>query len=337
VSFTHTLESLVQGNDLDSASARALMQFLISGSATDPQVAAVLIALRAKGVTGEELASFAGVLRGSAVGVGSGGEDLLDTCGTGGGIPSFNISSAAAFVAAAAGVRIAKHGNRAVTSACGSADVLEALGAKLTGDPEALSHMLSSVGIAFLFAPTLHPAMRNVAAVRKELGVRTVFNQLGPLANPAGAHRQIIGVYDEALLEPMGTALALLGTKRSVVVHGEDGLDEVSPCAPTWVLWVEDGQVQEGSVSPEDFGLQTLPPEALLPGATKEENAAILREALTDADSMRARAVLPSAAMAIHLWGKASLAEAAVTASEAISSGAAIRKLEAFLEATNAA
>jgi len=194
------------------------------------------------------------------------------------------------------------------------------------------------VGLAFLFAPALHPAMRQVGGVRKELGVRTVFNQLGPLANPAGAARQLVGVYDESLVDPMAEALEILGVTRAAVVHGHDGMDEVSPCAPTLVGWVEGGAVQMGEVAPSDFGLEELDASVLTPGITAIESAAILRESIGDVDSPRASAVLPSAAMAIYLAElEPTLLAAATRARDAIASGSALRKLEAFIEVSNAA
>lgn len=328
------LESLIAGRDLGWQEAQSLMRFYMSGEAEDAWIAGTLVALRMKGVRGEELAAFASVLREHALGLARSHPAMVDTCGTGGGRPSFNLSTAAAIVAASAGAKVAKHGNRAVTSRCGSADVLEALGVVLVSDPEVLQHVLDSVGIVFLFAPHHHPAMRHVGAARKALGVRTVFNQLGPLANPAGANRQLIGVYDPALLRPMADALVALACERALVVHGEDGLDEISPCGPTRYAAVESGTVREGLFTPSEFGVEPLPSEALTPGDTLAENAALLRRALSDPDSAQAKAVLPNAAAALHLAGKGDLTETASLASEAIASGAATRKLDELIEVT---
>src|ERR1019366_7425282 len=202
-------------------------------------------------------------------------DDLVDTCGTGGGTLSFNISTAAAIIACAAGARIAKHGNRAVTSACGSADVLERQGVKIGGDPEQLSHTLETARIVFLFAQAHHPAMRFVGNARKELGVRTVFNQLGPLLNPAGANRQLIGVYDPGLMRSMGEALRLLGCERALIVHGNDGLEWISPVTPTEFVKVWEGRVSAGTLTLDEFGLAPIDASALVPGSSLDENAAI--------------------------------------------------------------
>ena len=310
------------------------MRFLMSGEATEAQIGGVLMALRVKGSTTNELASFAAVLRQQALSVHHLFDNLVDTCGTGGGIPTFNISTASAIVASAAGVRIAKHGNRAVTSKCGSADVLEALGIPIEGDPEALLHRLQNHGIVFMFAPAHHPAMRHVGKARRELGVRTVFNQLGPLLNPAGAKRQLIGVYDSGLMRSMGEALNKLGTERALLVHGDDGMDEVSPVGTTQAIKVWNGKVEPIKLSPADFGLSPIPVQALAPGETVEESADILREAIGNVESLRAAAIVPSVAVAIWLGGlEDSLPAAADRARRAIADGSATRKLAEISEA----
>lgn len=312
------------------------MTMLTQADTPPSQVGAALGALRVKGATGMELAAFAQILRSQASSVESGIEGLLDTCGTGGGAPSFNVSTAAAFIAAAAGARVAKHGNRGVTSGCGSADVLEALGAKVTGTAAQFSRVLDRVGLAFLFAPEHHPGMRHVGPARRELGFRTVFNQLGPLVNPANARRQLVGVYDSSLLRPMGEALLELGAERAVVVHSEDGLDEVSPCAPTRYAMVWDGCLTEGVWTPDEFDIPAIPSYALLPGATPTENAHILREAISEASSVRSKAVIPSSACAIWLAGAApDLKSAARSAMDAVREGRALKKLLDFVSATN--
>lgn len=314
------------------------MRHLTDGNATDAQIGGVLLGFRVKGCTTQELAGFASVLRERAATLSHPYTNLVDTCGTGGGIPSFNISTAAAIVAAAAGVRIAKHGNRGVTSSCGSADVLEALGISVGGDPERLMHQLDTAGIVFLFAQKHHPVMAHFGRARKELGVRTVFNQLGPLANPAGATRQLIGVYDAGLMRSMGEALRELGTERALIVHGDDGLDEISPVSSTEYVKVDAGKVTSGRWSPADFGLKPVSPEHLLPGNSAEENALILREAVSDISSPRAGVVLPSAGAAIWLGGlEPDLPAASKRAKEAIASGAAARKLEELIQAEIAA
>jgi anthranilate phosphoribosyltransferase len=256
---------------------------------------------------------------------------LVDTCGTGGGIPSFNLSTGAAILAASAGAKVAKHGNRAVTSSCGSADVLEALGVNVSSEPEGAARLLDRAGIAFFFAPTHHPALRHVGKVRRELGVRTVFNQLGPLANPAGARRQLVGVYEPGLVRPMAEALLDLGAERALVVYGEEGLDEISPCGPTLTALVAEGAVRDGKATPADFGLEPLSPSALEPGEDAAQNARILREALTDPVSPRCGALLPSAAAALWLAGLAKdFREGARLAREAVASGRAAKTLERF-------
>lgn len=335
MTFPELIQPLIERKDLNEAQAAALMSHVMSGDATDAQIGAVLFGFRMKGCTTHELAAFVRVLRSKASAVDHCFSDLVDTCGTGGGSPSFNISTAAAIIACAAGVRIAKHGNRAVTSSCGSADVLEELGVKIGGDPEQLGHALETVRIVFLFAQAHHPAMRFVGKVRKELGVRTVFNQLGPLLNPAGANRQLIGVYDPGLMRSMGEALRLLGCERALIVHGKDGLDEISPVTHTEYVKVWQGRVSAGTLTIEDFGLKPVDPEALRPGDSVEENAAILCEAITDADSPRAQAVLPSAAAAIWIAGlEDNLPDAAARAKEAIKAGLAQSKLEELIRSS---
>jgi anthranilate phosphoribosyltransferase len=261
-------------------------------------------------------------------------DDLVDVVGTGGGSPSFNISTGASIVAAAAGARIAKHGNRAVTSRCGSADVLEALGVNLYGDPQHLRKVLESCGIVFMLAPAHHPALRHIAAPRRELGVRTVFNVLGPIVNPAGMVRQVVGVYDRSLSRPTAEALLELGAQRSLVVNSDDGLDEISPVARTHYVKVWEGTVEEGFFEPADFGLSDVPHDVAIPDKTVDGNAAILREALSRSDSPRSQALIPSAATALWLGGKAGdLREGAELARRAIASGAAIAKLHELVEA----
>lgn len=333
MTYAELVLPLVERRDLDAERAGALMRFLLGGEATDAQIGGVLLALRVKGCTTRELAAFAAELRAHAALLPASPDGLVDTCGTGGGIPSFNISTAAAFVAAGAGVRVAKHGNRAMTSKCGSADVLEALGTPIMGEPERLAHVLETVGLVFMFAQNHHPAMRHVAKARKELGQRTVFNQLGPLANPAGARRQLVGVYEPGLMRSMGEALNHLGCERAYLVHGLEGLDEISPSGPTETVRVWHGRVFGEILEPADFGLEPLDPSSVAPGDDLEAAAAIVREAITDPESPRARAVLPSAAAAIHLSGIAdSLPEAAERARAAIASGAAREKLERMIE-----
>lgn len=252
-------------------------------------------------------------------------------------MPTFNISTAAAFVACAAGAKVAKHGNRAVTSSCGSADVLEAMGAWLDDSPEKLSEVFHQTGFTFLFAPHHHPAMRFVGPARRALGIRTVFNFLGPLSNPARAHAQLIGVFDPAMGRVMAEALQLLGTQRALVVHGLDGMDEISPCTTTSVTLLDGEQMQDLSWAPEYFGFEAILPQDVAPADTVEGNATLLREAISNADSPRAQAVVPNAGAVLWLARVAPSARVgAEMAREAIASGAATLKLESWIEATRA-
>lgn len=336
MAFWQLLEHLVERKDLSHGQATEAMRLLMSGDLHDAEVGAFLACLRIKGCTPVELAAFAGVMRQSAVQLDHQADNLVDTCGTGGGRTSFNLSTAAALVASGAGVKIAKHGNRGVTSPCGSADVLESLGVDLSCGHAKLGQCLNEVGITFLFAPQHHPAMRFVGPSRKVLRFRTVFNQLGPLANPAGAQAQLIGVYDQDMVEPMARALALLGLRRAYVVHGDDGLDEVSPGTGTVVAELSQGEVHLRKWTPADFGLLPLDPAALEPAPTVEGNAAILREAISVTSSPRFAAVLPSASAAIMLAGLAeSLPEAVQLAREAVRSGRALSKLERLVQLTS--
>lgn len=332
MTFPDLVQPLIERRDLDTAAAEELMRFLISGEATEAQIGAVIFGLRMKGCTTHELAAFARVMRDKAASVSHEFDDLVDTCGTGGGIPTFNISTAAAVVACAAGARIAKHGNRSM-SGMGSADVLECLGVRLGSDPEELLHMLENLRMVFLFAPAHHPAMKHVAAARKQLGIRTVFNQLGPLANPARAQRQLIGVYEPGLMRSMGEALRELGTRRALLVHGREGLDEISPVGETEYVKVWDGNVSTGVLSPASFGLESIGAEAYAPGQSLDECAAIFWEAIGDDASPRSAAILPSAAAAIWISGlEESLPAAAERARAAISTGRATAKLQEIVE-----
>ena len=337
-SFPELIAPLLDCKDLSFEAAKDLMVFLTGGEATDAQIGAVLATMRVKGATATELAGFAQVMRENAVRPAHSFEDLIDTCGTGGGAPSFNISTASSFVAAAAGVKIAKHGNRGVTSPYGSADVLETLGAKIQADWDVLLRMLERVGIGFFFAPAHHPAMRFVGKARKDMGFRTIFNQLGPLANPMGAKRQLIGVYDPDLAFPMAEALMLLGAERALIAHGEDGLDEISPVTRTRFALLWDGELSEGILSPAGFGLAPISARAIRPASSAEENAALLRTAISDVDSDRCAAIIPSAACAIWIAGLSpDRKSAAEIARHAVHSGAALAKLEEFIEESNRA
>ncbi len=323
------LAALVSHQDLSFDDAQTLMSILMLGEVPEGLVGGLLTAIQFKGATGVELAGFAQAMRLGARTFAHSYPDVIDTCGTGGGPNTFNLSTGAALVASAAGAKVAKHGNRSVTSKCGSADALEALGVKLSDNPAILSRSLALAGIVFLFAPQHHSAMRHVLPVRKALGIRTVFNLLGPLSNPAGAKRQLIGVYDRKFLRPVGEALVLLGAERCFVVHGEDGLDEISPSAQTIYVEATPAGLKDGVWTPADFGLEPLDRSALEAGQSIAEGASILLEAISDALSPRAQALLPNVAASLVLAGIArDLPEGAQLGLAAIRSGKALAQLE---------
>jgi anthranilate phosphoribosyltransferase len=331
-----TLEALLAGRDLSAQATEECFAQLMAGEWSEPQQAAFLVALRAKGETAAEVAAAARVLRSFAVPVETGRTPLIDTCGTGGdGAHTLNISTGAALVAAACGVAVAKHGNRSVSSRCGSADVLEALGLPLDLEPERLGALLDAEGFAFLFAARLHPAMRVVMPVRRALGVRTVFNLLGPLANPAGVRRQVVGVYGADVMPLVAGALAELGAECAWVVHGEDGLDELSVCAPTRVIEVRDGRVARSfAVHPPALGI-ALASSADLAGGEAAENAARLRAILAGGErSAAADAVALNAAAALVVAGTVEDIATGLEASRScLARGAPAAKLEAVLRA----
>ena len=331
-----TIETLIEGQDLSQETAQRAMEFIMTGEATPAQLAAFLTALRMKGETVDEITGFAKAMREAAVPVNVDGP-VIDTCGTGGdGSGSYNISTASAIVAAAAGVRVAKHGNRSASSKCGSADVLEALGVRIAVTPEQAQRCLEKVGIAFLFAQAFHPAMRHVAPVRSELGIRTVFNILGPLANPAKATRQVLGVADAELAPKMAGILQQLGVEKALVVHGADGLDEISLSGPTSVYEVDGDEIKQYAVSPEELGLPMADRSALA-GGDKETNAEILRALFRGESGPKRDALLANAAAALYVGGKTtSLIEGVNAAAEVIDSGAVLRKLDEFVAFTQA-
>jgi anthranilate phosphoribosyltransferase len=325
--------------NLTRPEAEAAMEELLSGRAGDAQIVSLLAALRAKGETVAELVGFATAMRRHAQPVFCSGRrpngKLVDTCGTGGDAKgTFNISTAAAFVVAGAGARVAKHGNRSFSSKCGSADVIEALGVHLEVTPERVGTAIEQVGIGFLYAPRVHTAMHHAAAARRQLGGRTVFNLLGPLTNPAGASAQVLGVFAARLIEPLASALAALGVERAFVVHGADGLDEISLSGETYVAEVRSGQVRSYTVAPEDFGLPRAPLEALR-GGDAAENARIIRGILSGEPGPRRDVVLANAAaalLAVELAGD--LREGVRLAVASIDSGAAQAKLETLIAFT---
>ncbi len=342
---------------LDRAEARAVMAEVLEGKCSDAQIAALLIALRMKGETVEEIVGFAEAIRAAAaplpirgteaLAVSGTGRDalveeslfesLIDTSGTGGDASgTFNISTATALVTAGAGVRVAKHGNRSISSKCGSADVVEALGVNIQLSPERAAQCLREVGICFLYAPNLHPAMKQVQAVRRELRMRTMFNLLGPLTNPARASGQVVGVYSLDLVEKLAEALSMLGLHRALVVHGLDGLDEITITGPTRVAEARQGSVRSYEVEPEEFGMARAALREIS-GGDATENAAIIRAILGGEKSPRRDVVLLNAAAALVAAGRADrIADAVPLAAQSIDSGAAVGKLEALARFTSA-
>jgi anthranilate phosphoribosyltransferase len=328
-----TLEQLIQGRELPDAAMEAAIESIFSGSATPAQIAALLIALRIKGESAGEVAAAARVMRRHALPVTTTGRGpLLDTCGTGGdGSGSFNVSTAAAIVVAACGVRVAKHGNRAASSKSGSADVLEALGIDLMQSADAIGRCIDGTGIGFMFARTHHPAMKHAGPVRAELGVRTLFNFLGPLSNPAGATHQLLGVGDGSKLRLMADVLRILGAEAAWVVHGHGGLDEVSVSGETRVIELRGGALSERTVAPEDFGVERSSVDALR-GGDGAENAHLMRALLAGERGPKRDAVVVNAASALCVAGAAqSPREGAELAIKALDSGTASAKLAEWI------
>jgi len=328
---------LIQRESLSRDEARLLLETILDGEATDAQISAVLVALVAKGETVEELAGLATALRSRSVRLQSRHSCFIDTAGTGSSrAKTFNVSTAAAFVIAAAGLPVAKHGNRAASSKSGSADVLTELGVNVSALPNVSETALNEIGICFMFAPLYHGATARVAAIRRELGIHTSFNLLGPLSNPAGAPRQIIGVFRKDLVEHLAKVLAELGTEHSWVVHGSDGLDEITVAGKTHVAEARNNQVRTFDIAPEEFGLNQGSLEHLR-GGKVADNAQIIREVLSGRRRDEARSlVIMTAAAALLLGGKAErLEDAAVLAAGAIDSGAANLKLELLIKASN--
>ena len=323
------LAELLDGHDLPREQAREVMDEIMRGEATPAQIGGFLVALRVKGETADEIAGCAEAMREHVLPVCPQRDDLVDTAGTGGdGARTLNISTAAAIVAAAAGAGVAKHGNRAVSSASGSADVLEALGFRLELPPERIARSIDELGFGFMFAPSHHPAMRHAAPVRSELAARTVFNVLGPLTNPAGARAQVIGVYAPELVPTMAAVLSQLGARRAFVVHGAHGIDELSPAGPNLVCEVVDGAVIEREIDPLELGVPRCSPEELR-GGSPEDNARTIREIFAGADGGSRDAILLNAAGAIAAAGHAEdLREGLELARTAVGSGAAAARLE---------
>ena len=327
---------LSKKQDLAYAEAEAVMDEIMSGQATPVQMSAYLTALALKGETIDEITASAAGMRAHCIKL-LHNLDVLEIVGTGGdGSNSFNISTTSSLVIAAGGVPVAKHGNRAASSKSGAADVLEALGVKITLTPERSAEILKKINICFLFAQNYHIAMKYVAPIRKELGIRTVFNILGPLSNPAGANMELMGVYDQSLVEPLAQVMANLGVNRGMVVYGQDSLDEISMCAPTSVCEIRDGKFTSYEITPEQFGYERCEKSALT-GGTPAENAEITKAILKGEEKgPKRQAVCLNAGAALYIAGKAASIEEGVKLAESlIDSGAALKKLEEFVEETN--
>ena len=327
---------LSKKQDLAYAEAEAVMDEIMSGQATPVQMSAYLTALSLKGETIDEITASAAGMRAHCIKL-LHNLDVLEIVGTGGdGSNSFNISTTSSLVIAAGGVPVAKHGNRAASSKSGAADVLEALGVKITLTPERSAEILKKINICFLFAQNYHIAMKYVAPIRKELGIRTVFNILGPLSNPAGANMELMGVYDQSLVEPLAQVMANLGVNRGMVVYGQDSLDEISMCAPTSVCEIRDGKFTSYEITPEQFGYERCEKGALT-GGTPVENAEITKAILKGEEKgPKRQAVCLNAGAALYIAGKAASIEEGVKLAESlIDSGAALKKLEEFVEETN--
>ena len=330
------LAKVVNQENLREPVMMGVMEEVMEGKATPAQIAAFITALRIKGETVEEVTGAARIMRRKATRIDARSPVIVDTCGTGGdGRNTFNISTTAAFVAAAAGLTVAKHGNRAVSSGCGSADVLEALGVNIDAGPEIVEECIQQAGIGFLFAPRLHGAMKHAIGPRREIGIRTIFNMLGPLTNPAGATAQLIGVYDPALTEMFAGVLKNLGTKRAFIVHGSDGLDEATVTGETRVSELNDGLVRTYNIDPVEIFGETFPGEALA-GGDAAANAEITRGVLSGRNGPVRKIVILNAALAIVAGGRTeTIREGVSIAEECIDNGAAIKKLQALIEMTH--
>ncbi len=327
--FRENLNKIIQGKNLNETEMSQMITEIFSGNITDAQIGAFMAALATKGETFEELAGAARAMRRKAVRIQVSAPTVVDTCGTGGDASqTFNISTTTAFVVAGCGVTVAKHGNRSISSRCGSADLLEAMGVKIDINPEIVEEAIQETGIGFLFAPLYHGAMRHAAKARKEVGIRSIFNMLGPLTNPAGANCQLLGVYAPELTEMFANALRLLGTKRAFVVHGNDGLDEITVCAPTRISELNDGLIRTYDITPEQFfGNQSNPED--LTGGDPEMNAEITRKIFNGEKGPKRNVVLINASAALVAAGKAKDFEEGISLAKAsIDSGSAAAKLE---------
>jgi anthranilate phosphoribosyltransferase len=335
--IVEALSDLLEGRSLDRVRSHAVMGEIMRGDASPAQIGGFLVALRLKGETADEIAGCAEAMREHVLPVHPRRDDLVDTAGTGGdGAHTINISTAAAIVAAAAGAGVAKHGNRAVSSASGSADVLEELGFRLEQPPERIAQSIDELGFGFMFAPSHHPAMRHAAPVRRELAARTVFNVLGPLTNPAGARAQVIGVYSKPLVRTIADVLAQLGARRAFVVHGAFGVDELSPAGPNDVCEVVDGEVRTRVLDPLDLGVERCDPDELA-GGSPADNAQAIHDVFAGAGGGRRDAILLNAAGAIAAAGHADdLREGLAVARDAVDSGAAATRLDELVRFTHA-
>ena len=333
--FRENLSKIIQKKDLSEAEMTQMITDIFSGDITDAQIGAFMAALATKGETFEELAGAAQAMRRKAQRIQTSSPTVVDTCGTGGdGAKTFNISTTTAFVVAGCGVTVAKHGNRSISSQCGSADLLEALGVKIDLQPELVEETVSEVGIGFMFAPVFHGAMKFAAKARKEIGLRSIFNMLGPLTNPAAANCQLLGVFAPELTEMFANALKLLGGKRSFVVHGHDGLDEISVCAPTRVSELNDGMVRTYDIDPEQFFGKLSDPDDLK-GGDPQMNATITKSILNGDPGPKRDVVVLNAAAALTAAGKSiDLKEGIGLAEESIDQGSAALKLEALIKFT---
>jgi anthranilate phosphoribosyltransferase len=333
--LTRAIDAVASGRDLSADEAAEVLAVVMAGDASEAEIAGLLIGLRTKGETIEELAGLARTMRELAAPVKTSREGLVDTCGTGGGRPTFNVSTTAALIAAGAGCAVAKHGNRSATGRSGSADVLEALGVRIELDAAAVGRCIDDIGFGFMFAPAHHQATRFVVPVRKQLAVRTIFNFLGPLTNPAGARRQLIGVSDPGYVETIAGALALLGVERALVVSSEDSLDEMSISAPTTVVEVDGADLRTYTLTPEDVGLPTAPDPDATAGGSPEDNAATTRAIFAGEPGPRRDLAVLNAAAAIYAAGRVDdLAAGVAAAQAAIDDGAALRTLDALVART---
>lgn len=335
--ITEAIEKLIAGQDLTEAEAVSVMDEIMTGGATDAQIGSFLTALRLKGETVEEITGFAKVMRAKATHIDCQASPIVDTCGTGADARgTFNISTVSALVAAGAGVKVAKHGNRSVSSRCGSADLLKELGVNIEAPPDVVARCIDDVGIGFLFAPSLHGAMKYAIGPRREMGIRTVFNILGPLTNPAKATAQVLGVYAQELTESLAGVLSKLGCQRAYVVHGEDGLDEFTTTSRTKVSEVDAGEIRNYFVHPQDFGIDMTELNQLR-GGDPEENANIALDILRGEKGPKRDIVLLNAGAAIAVASLASdIKNGTELAAASLDSGAALTKLERLKEVTNA-